>query len=584
MSVIHAHTLTAVDADTTTAAVDPIQLGTQNPEGVAVHPKGTKAYVTTNVLSSSVSVIDVPTNTVTATITELGSVGMQPVGVAVHPTGRWVFVANSVVDPALGVGLNLGRHSISVIDTRTDMLLDLDPMAPGIQQIELIPETQADVPFGIAVHPNGSRLYVTNNKAPGSLTVIDFMFDPNDPNALPAYAFVENVILKARPSGVAVSADGIWVFVAQEDGVLTVINANGVPENVLEQTVGGRLFGVAAHPTAPTVYVTVTNPVVDMVDPVDTLTVLEWTEAQPLPALPSMITPITVGQLPRGVAVTRPDGGLAYVANFVSNSVSVINTASKAVMGTIPVGAGPVAFGDFIGFPSFDKDGDGIWNVVDGYIDENGNFVDQSDVASVNFTNRHLCGTTSGSITSVPAGMMAGVVSPAGIIVGAAGGDGTQQVTVHACGFDLLFNPFEVAVIDNCGSLTSQVLSGPIDVVLPGFGVATVPTGVTVRVAQTAPGQFEVQNLGGPAAITVDFAGHVIQVTPGRSRTLSGAQLVHDACPCAGPSMGGAWKNHGAYVSCVAREADGAAKSGLITHEEKGAMQSQAARSSCAVK
>ncbi|MBI2207016.1 MAG: YncE family protein [Candidatus Rokubacteria bacterium] len=456
-----------------------------------------------------------------------------------------------------------------------------------------MPETQADVPFGIAVHPNGSRLYVTNNKTSGFLTVIDFTFDPNDLNALPGYAFVKTVTLGNAPSGVAVSPDGNWVFVAQADGNLVVVNATGVSENVLEQAVGGELFGVATHPTDPRkVYVTVTNPPVGMgmVDPVDTLTVLEWTDAQPLPMAASVITPVPVGKQPRGVAVT-PGSGLAYVANFGSNNVSVINTAAidpmipgEAVIATIAVGTGPVALGQFIGFPGFDKDGDGIWNLVDGYIGDDGNFVDQSDVASINFTNRHLCGTTSGSITTVPTGMTAVVASPAGIIVGAAGGDGTQQVTVHACGFDIHFNPFEAAVIDNCGSLTTQVLSGPIEVVLPDFGVATVPTGVTVRVAQIAPGQFEVQNLGGPAAITVDFAGHVILVAPGRSRTVSGAELVHDVCPCAGPSAGGAWKNHGAYVSCIAREADDVAKSGLITHKEKGALQSQAARSSCGVK
>jgi YVTN family beta-propeller protein len=47
------------------------------------------------------------------------------------------------------------------------------------------------------------------------------------------------------------------------------------------------------------------------------------------------------------VAVT-PDGNTVYVANFSSNTVSVIATASNTVTATIPVGSDPVAFGLFI--------------------------------------------------------------------------------------------------------------------------------------------------------------------------------------------------------------------------------------------
>ena len=44
-------------------------------------------------------------------------------------------------------------------------------------------------------------------------------------------------------------------------------------------------------------------------------------------------TVITVGTVPGGVAIT-PDGKHAYVMNFVSNTVSVIDTASNTVVGT----------------------------------------------------------------------------------------------------------------------------------------------------------------------------------------------------------------------------------------------------------
>jgi YVTN family beta-propeller protein len=54
--------------------------------------------------------------------------------------------------------------------------------------------------------------------------------------------------------------------------------------------------------------------------------------------------PIPVGSGPDAVAVT-PDGQHAYVANFFSDTVSVIDTATDTVMATVtfPVGNNPQA-------------------------------------------------------------------------------------------------------------------------------------------------------------------------------------------------------------------------------------------------
>ena len=52
-------------------------------------------------------------------------------------------------------------------------------------------------------------------------------------------------------------------------------------------------------------------------------------------------SPITVGDVPFGIAIT-PDGTKAYVANQNANTVSVIDTATNAVVGSaIPVGSLP---------------------------------------------------------------------------------------------------------------------------------------------------------------------------------------------------------------------------------------------------
>lgn len=55
------------------------------------------------------------------------------------------------------------------------------------------------------------------------------------------------------------------------------------------------------------------------------------------------------------------------------------------------------------------------------------------------------------------------------------------------------------------------------------------------------------------------------------------AQLV----PCDGPSTGGKWKNHGAYVSTMSKVTDVLLAAGLITQAEQDAYVSAAARSKC---
>jgi hypothetical protein len=56
----------------------------------------------------------------------------------------------------------------------------------------------------------------------------------------------------------------------------------------------------------------------------------------------------------------------------------------------------------------------------------------------------------------------------------------------------------------------------------------------------------------------------------------SGEQIVDATCPC-----DDAWRNHGDFVSCVAKTSDGLVEDGLLTEAEKDAIVSAAAQSTC---
>ncbi len=60
---------------------------------------------------------------------------------------------------------------------------------------------------------------------------------------------------------------------------------------------------------------------------------------------------------------------------------------------------------------------------------------------------------------------------------------------------------------------------------------------------------------------------------------------IDQLCPCEGPrGVTGLWKNHGQYVSCVAKSAESFLEAGLITEAEKDAICSDAGQSDCGVK
>ncbi len=84
-----------------------------------------------------------------------------------------------------------------------------------------------------------------------------------------------------------------------------------------------------------------------------------------------------------------------------------------------------------------------------------------------------------------------------------------------------------------------------------------------------------------------DGVGDLVDLCPD---TPQGEIVNSDGCsiaqlaPCAGPTSGGTWKNHGEYVSTVAHVAQDFIAQGLISQDQQGAIVSDAARSKCGAK
>jgi len=129
------------------------------------------------------------------------------------------------------------------------------------------------------------------------------------------------------PTGIAFSPDGAKVYVTNRTAnTLSVIDAKG-GKVVAEVGVGRGPTGVAVSPNGMWAYVACTWD--------HSVCVVEARAPRP-----KIVARITVGFEPIGLVIS-PDGRRVYTANYISDDVSVIDTAARKQIARIPVGRAP---------------------------------------------------------------------------------------------------------------------------------------------------------------------------------------------------------------------------------------------------
>ncbi|MEM7244454.1 MAG: YncE family protein [Acidobacteriota bacterium] len=288
-------------------------------------------------------------------------------------------------------------HEITIIDTATDMIVDhialgdgngpygvaVSPDAsrvyvtvPGPDRVLVIDAVDRTViatvevgvdPYGVAVNPTGTRAYVANG-SDDTLSVIDTR---------------SNIVLSTldvgdEPTGVVVSPDGSRIYVSHHDdaSVWAIDATTLVPVAATPLVPGGGPLGLAVHPSGEHVYVAG----VDGLSVIDTTTnTVETTvgaggEPYGLAVSPSghevymsvayaggapdllwvmrtetneLAHSFRVGIAPRGVSVNLA-GDRVYVANHQSGDISVIDPTDGEFRLSIPVGHQSTCLGQFI--------------------------------------------------------------------------------------------------------------------------------------------------------------------------------------------------------------------------------------------
>ncbi|WP_409341787.1 beta-propeller fold lactonase family protein [Paenibacillus sp. MBLB4367] len=177
---------------------------------------------------------------------------------------------------------------------------------------------------GVAITPDGSRAYITNNGS-ASITIIDT---------------ATNTVLTIVPAGntnptdLAFTPDGSRLYVCCGNGATASVTVLDTGTNTVITSIPmpptETPNGIAITPDGTRAYVPVSD---DTVLVIDTATNAVVTTV-----------PLTAGGNPTGVAIT-PDGTRAYVPNFFLNTVSVINTVTNTVVATVNLPAGSLPFG-----------------------------------------------------------------------------------------------------------------------------------------------------------------------------------------------------------------------------------------------
>ena len=269
------------DSVSLTDAGLPFATGT-DPRGIAVSPDGEFLY-TINSVDSSVSIIEVSTGNTTIVPT-----GTSPIGIDITTDGSKLYVANA------------SDSNITEIDLATNMTSNINTFEPGANDV--------------AVSPDGSRVYAA--------TVGIFVLD----TASKTVVGVVDLPGENSPSAVAVSPDGSQVYAVKPvDNTLHIIDAQS-----------SQLTGTFTVPNATDLAVLPDGSKLYISGNDGKLTIFDL-------ASNTASTPITLSGSGDSSVTISPSGLTAYVANFQTNVVSVVDTTTETLTTNVNINLQPTA-------------------------------------------------------------------------------------------------------------------------------------------------------------------------------------------------------------------------------------------------
>ena len=306
------------------------------PKGISLSPDRKHAYVT-NSWTDNVSEIDTSSYEVIRTL----PAGGEPTGIATDAKGAFLYVANRVGNDISVVDLESGAELKRLIAGRGASYLALDGgriysthIYPNIGKFRTTPQSE------ITVIDTGRQVVQDRYRLPNAAGIFHVEISRDGRLGVAAELRPKNLIPLAHVEHGWVMGNALSIFGADAGEPIQV------PLDELEHYYTPP-FGIAIAQDKSVVWVSTTGS--DSVTVVETGRLLKFirsltpaqrrTVANDLSASANYVAArIAVGRGPKGV-VLSPDGALLYVANRTDDTISVIDTAARKVVRTIPLGA-----------------------------------------------------------------------------------------------------------------------------------------------------------------------------------------------------------------------------------------------------
>lgn len=273
------------------------------PFKVAISPNGKKVYVP-NSNSTTVSVIETKHNTVEGVIDGFDG----PSGIAITPCGKFAYVNNYGSPEGVGGG---NATTVSVVDLHTNTIVDT--ITVGL------------APAAVAMSPNGKYVYVINyvDGTQGSGQLVAIKTKDN--------TVVDTVSGLFGPFGLSITPDGKYAYVTNFGSndfspigtTVSVVRLHHSLEIVDTINLSLQPSGIAITPNGRYAYVSNYNTLyagpnfTKLTAGAGTVNIIDLKKNKVVPPT------IEVGHSPNTITIS-PNGKFAYVTNFTSNTVNVI--------------------------------------------------------------------------------------------------------------------------------------------------------------------------------------------------------------------------------------------------------------------